>query len=349
MKGVNKKGLNTVLLIILITAFFPVAGQAYHEWGDGGGGSPPSPPVLNSIASPTDNVYLSWNYVATATSYKIYRCDTQSGTYSPIATTTNRYYTDNPSERGDWWYMVIAHNYYGDSGDSNKRSVFYIDGIKKIAVFFWDSDCIESKAIYGDPILPGYDDILSDKGYTHFFYYPDTTDYEQDFDTFNNFEFVDDIVFFYIGGHGRYDGDDSYTQLRDGSSEVSSSAFKSLMDGLDSNVKGIMVESCYSGGWVDDFNAPEYFAISTTDQYTTAATVLLIGGVLPDEGMFSSTFWGRINEGGYDAETAYTYACDLNEFYSTTPYGQDPYGYDYYWSYQGAMLSDNVEHNFFAD
>jgi hypothetical protein len=297
-------------LIILGVLGLSGVGFARLIPGGGGGGSL-NPPVLNPIATPTDAVELSWNSVTGATSYKIYRCDTEVGDYgNPIGTTTSCTYTDYPPERGKWWYMVRSYNSaYGDSGYSDKESVFYTDGVKKIAVFFWASD-----AIIDNITTSKYTDVLIEEDYTEFYYYKDSQDFDDDFAEVADFERSGDIVFFYMCGHGGYDDiiNDSYTVFRPGGPSVSSSHFKTLMDGLDTNNKGFLIESCYSGGWVDDFKEAPYLAISTADKDHAARAKGLTGegGFLPGEGFFSNWFWFNISREGNYLE-AFNYANDL--------------------------------------
>lgn len=69
-------------------------------------------------------------------------------------------------------------------------------------------------------------------------------------------------------GHGLNDGSNSYTNFsRLGSgSTVYSDDFRDYMDNWESPRKCILVESCYSGDWADDFDASPYLAMSTSDE-----------------------------------------------------------------------------------
>jgi len=88
--------------------------------GGGGGGSPPVAPTLNQPQSPDydHNIELTWNHVSGATSYRVYRSDSQEGPFSLIKTTSLTYYTD-VRDMGCWYYKVKACNSYGTSGFSN--------------------------------------------------------------------------------------------------------------------------------------------------------------------------------------------------------------------------------------
>lgn len=77
----------------------------------------PSAPTGLAVSSPTETAALSWNAVATATSYNIYRDGTK------IDNTTNASYTDNNAPQGSHSYYVTAVNASGESGPSNTADV----------------------------------------------------------------------------------------------------------------------------------------------------------------------------------------------------------------------------------
>ncbi len=65
----------------------------------------------------------------------------------------------------------------------------------------------------------------------------------------------------------------------------------------------VVVESCESGGFVDDLKESGVFVISTTD-YDSPAYAM---GALPNQGVFSYYFFNRIHN-GYGDYSSYSYA-----------------------------------------
>ena len=81
----------------------------------------PSAPVVkigNSASS--GKPMLTWNAVSGATSYKVYRATSQSGTYSLLGTVTATSYTNTGAKAGTtYYYKVKAVNSAGESAYSN--------------------------------------------------------------------------------------------------------------------------------------------------------------------------------------------------------------------------------------
>jgi len=106
----------------------------------------PAAPLLNPISiNPTYDAraYMSWNAVAGATSYKVYRNTTQitSTVGQTVIGTTNMNaaanYTDTSmSASGTYWYAVVASNASGDSALSNSVSVSVV--LNNPSVVFYD-------------------------------------------------------------------------------------------------------------------------------------------------------------------------------------------------------------------
>ncbi len=187
---------------------------------------------------------------------------------------------------------------------------------EKIAVFFWASDA------GAQWVIDRYIGILQAEGYTKFFDFCDTLNFAADFDTVDAYEDADDTIFFYLFGHGNYDGIDSYTLFRPYASVVYSSQFRTMMDQLETTRRGFLIESCHSGGWPEDFQAAPYLAMSTSSTTLLAYAV----GSLPNEGAFSRYFWNYV-EAGYDAIESFYYA---DTFVDGYPYpNQDPQITDY--------------------
>lgn len=102
-----------------------MSSNAYcHYSGGGGGGTVPSAPTgvtaENMGTTLVPNVRISWNSVANATSYKVYRSSTASGTYSQIgSSTSNTYLYDGSPMQGKNYYKVKAVNNAGESSYSS--------------------------------------------------------------------------------------------------------------------------------------------------------------------------------------------------------------------------------------
>ena len=94
----------------------------------GGGGTAPSIPTGGSATVSGNSVNLSWNSVSGATSYRIYRSSSASGTFSPIGTIAWTTFTDNSPLTGNNSYRVRAINSAGESQQSSTFSVNFTGG-----------------------------------------------------------------------------------------------------------------------------------------------------------------------------------------------------------------------------
>lgn len=85
-----------------------------------GNPTPPQAPVLAGTAG-DDEVNLSWNVVAGATSYKLKRSVTGGGNYETTITVTGTSYRDTNVDNGTgYFYVVSAVNNSGESANSNE-------------------------------------------------------------------------------------------------------------------------------------------------------------------------------------------------------------------------------------
>lgn len=200
-------------------------------------------------------------------------------------------------------------------GGSN--DFFLLDPIK-IGVFFWATDAgVET---YVDE----YKAILEYEGYEKFFKFEDSSDVEADFQTVEDFEYEDDTIFTYVIGHGENIDSHSYTYFKaDEGSKVFSNTCRGYMDDWDAERKCLLVDSCKSGDWADDFAASPYLAISSADETHYAYCVYPYSP--PHEGDFSHYFFDYI-ESGHTAVEAYTYACN-NIYHTQNPKKQDNSNY----------------------
>ncbi len=175
------------------------------------------------------------------------------------------------------------------SGGTND---FELVGItEKIGVFFWASDAGEEEYI------DDYIEILEDEhGYTKFYKYEDCANVaavESAMDTIDAYEHDQDTVFVYIMGHGSTYNGHSRTKFKEDGTTIYSDDFREYMDDLEAPRKCIVVESCYSGYWVDDFAASPYLAISSSREDKPALTYL--SQPTPYEGKFSHYFFAQVN------------------------------------------------------
>lgn len=109
-------------------------------------------------------------------------------------------------------------------------------------------------------------------------------------------------------GHGECTGDENeYSSTCFNENEliqvIFSNIFREYLDNWESDRKVILVESCHSGNWADDFDDTPYVVISTSDE--THDSESLSG--LPGEGKFSHYFFEHIND-GYNFLNSYYYA-----------------------------------------
>lgn len=169
---------------------------------------------------------------------------------------------------------------------------------EKIAVFFWATDAGTST------VINKYENILRGEGYTKFFKFRDSTNVQGACQSIDSYEDSNDIIFVYIIGHGQNNGYHSYTAFRAYSqSVVYSNQFRSWMDQWEATRKSLLVESCHSGDWADDFAGSPYLAMSTSDEDHNSFAM----GSLPGEGKFSYYFFRHVDD-GYNAVDSFYYA-----------------------------------------
>ncbi len=102
-----------------------VSGTAIGSGGGGGGGgtSKPSTPTGVTATASSSYINITWNSVSGATSYKIYRSTSASGSYSYIDVSTVTRYSDYTATAGTtYYYKVSAVNSAGESSKSSYAS-----------------------------------------------------------------------------------------------------------------------------------------------------------------------------------------------------------------------------------
>ncbi|MFW9977812.1 MAG: PPC domain-containing protein [Candidatus Thorarchaeota archaeon] len=204
--------------------------------------------------------------------------------------------TFNTPGAGTWYIMV--RSYSGSGSYSLTVTLTYGGGgggeAEKIAVFFWASDAGTQT------VINEYKGYLQNEGYTKFFEFRDTSNFYSDFSQVAAYEDADDIVFFYLFGHGNNDGYHSYTAFAPSSSIVYSNTFRSYCDQLDSTKVGMLISSCHSGDFADDMAGGGYLAMSSSDEEHNSWAV----GALPGEEVFANYFWNYVKN-GYNAVDAF--------------------------------------------
>jgi len=166
---------------------------------------------------------------------------------------------------------------------------------QKIAVFIWAEDvCTQS-------IINQYKATLMNEGYEKFFNFNDSSDYKSDLNDVDAYERSGDTLFFYLYGHGNYTGDYSYMlyNSENDKKRISSPSLRIELDKMEANRKGLLVEACKSGGFVEDFEDSPYFVMSSADKYHNA---LGIAPTAPCHGLFSYWFWGWVGVGYSDSD-----------------------------------------------
>jgi len=89
------------------------------------GGTKPNTPTSVTASQSGSSVVVSWNSVSNATSYKVYRSSSASGTYSQIGSPSSASYTDSSPLSGYNYYKVAAVNSAGESDQSSYASCNY--------------------------------------------------------------------------------------------------------------------------------------------------------------------------------------------------------------------------------
>ena len=91
--------------------------------GGGGGGNPPSAPTGLTATAGSQQVSLTWNASAGATSYNVKRGTASGGPYTTVSSPATNSYNDTGLTNGTtYYYVVSAVNSYGESGNSSEVS-----------------------------------------------------------------------------------------------------------------------------------------------------------------------------------------------------------------------------------
>ncbi len=191
---------------------------------------------------------------------------------------------------------------------------------EKIGVLIWSSE------VGTQTIIDKYIRILEREGYTKFFEFEDCH-IQSALASVDAYENSCDTIFFYLYGHGEYKNF-QYIFYYDNGYGISSSYLKEKLDQLEATRKGLLIEACYSGGFVDEFSEEPYIVMSSADKEHKAQGTTQDP---PGEGRFSLAFWIYVNVGKKDT-TAFNLAKEYTSLYSN----------------QNPQISDMSDYTFFA-
>ena len=129
-------------------------------------------------------IYISWNSVSNATSYKVYRSSSTNGTYSQIGSTTSTYFYDSSPLTGYNYYKIKAVNSSGESDYSTYDYAYYSGGTtvpdaptgltvalsgSQIYVSWNSVSNATSYKVYRSSSASGYYTLISSPTFTYYF------------------------------------------------------------------------------------------------------------------------------------------------------------------------------------
>ena len=250
-------------------------------------------------------------------------------------TDANGYYSFSEDVQENLYCKIQAektgyetHYIYIYCSDQTTSNTFRIaaDSAQKYALFFYASDAVEEQYMetYGEQ-------LIDDEGFDSVAYYEDEDDWDgiirgvlDTNETSNDFDFI------YVVGHGNYDSedDDSYV-ITDPSTNAKmySDDLASELSVLESKNIFVLIESCKSGGFVDDVQGSDIFVISTTDKTNYA----YLFAAAPDDPIFTHYFFERIDQ-GYNDGDSYSYARQeaIDENNDQNPQYNDQIDYEWF-------------------
>lgn len=102
-------------------------------------------PTITASYTPTStSAYLEWSTVYNASGYYVYRSTSATGTYTKIATTANRYYTNSGLTSGTtYYYKIVAYNSSSTSSYSSYKAEKPV--VVDVPVFYYSTADSSSK------------------------------------------------------------------------------------------------------------------------------------------------------------------------------------------------------------
>lgn len=171
-------------------------------------------------------------------------------------------------EEGYHEIKTVAYDHQGLS-TTTIQAVTVDNVAEKIGVFFYSTDTFRN--MFGvhfpgeDTRVSIYINAIKSRGYTKIFRFEDSAAPYPDLYEVRDYEGTSDTIFFYLMGHGANSGTSSLTKVSPNAGLLYSNVFRSRLEPFDSPRIAIVVDSCFSGGWVEDFKSGNYLAISSTD------------------------------------------------------------------------------------
>ena len=308
MKKINKKFL-VIGLIISLAIVSPILGVRKAE-----GRIPPFGDLIfygyvydhtgDALASATVKIKCGTAVLATTT--------TSSSGYYYVKTVTMAEGLTIKLEVTKSGYETQSASYSDSPGTRTKTFYVAPTNVEKIAAFFYKTDATTSSYMvtFGNQ-------LITEEGFDSVLYYENPTDWEGNIDDdIDPLEDEDTFVFIYFCAHGAYDGSNSYMVMSQywvvdwwifGHWEYRYCYSNALNTAIDTHLESenifVLIESCHSGGFVDDLKGPGMFVIATTDHDNYAYCV----SPVPSVGVFSQGFFSRLSS-GYTDSLAYTFA-----------------------------------------
>ena len=205
---------------------------------------------------------------------------------------------------------------------SSHTQNFELDG--RVALFLWASD-VANQSIMEELA----DQLKTNESFTDFLYYEDEEDWEDSIDALYAIATYDSLVFIYIIGHGDSFNfwnpeDEIYEKvtrvyncgLNNTDSYIRSNNFVEKLQDLNSQNIFLLVDSCHSGDFVEEWEKPAYntenvFAMSSAN-YTDSVRWYGDNGTdyNPEDedgsaygGTFSHFFFERLSQGYTDIQS----------------------------------------------
>jgi fibronectin type 3 domain-containing protein len=277
----------------------------YSEYDSGYMESLPVPTNLTaSDRLYRDRVELSWDSVAEADDYKVYRSTSQIGTYTLIGTASMNSYDDYPSDTSIYYYKVTSSDQYGESDFSNSD-----DGSRKILPA--PTSLSASNGLYRDRVELSWDSVAEADEYDVYRSTSQTGTYTL-IDTvstniYNDYPSDTNVYYYKVKSVDAYGESDDFSNSDDGSRKILPAPTNlSASDGLYTDRVEI--------SWDSVADANEYKVYRST---TAGGVKMLIGTV-------SSTSY---DDTGLEDTSTYHYSLKSVDAYGESDFSNMDEGY----------------------